>query len=40
MSTRDLLEVADDLLGGPKEAHWRSAVLSGMGFFPRIIVRD
>jgi uncharacterized protein (UPF0332 family) len=26
MSTRDLLEVADDLLDGPKEAHWRSAV--------------
>ncbi len=26
MSSRDLLEVADDLLGGPKEAHWRSAV--------------
>jgi uncharacterized protein (UPF0332 family) len=26
MSPRDLLEVADDLLGGLKEAHWRSAV--------------
>ena len=26
MSARDLLEVADDLLGGLKEAHWRSAV--------------
>jgi hypothetical protein len=26
MSSRDLLEVADDLLGGLKEAHWRSAV--------------
>jgi uncharacterized protein (UPF0332 family) len=26
MNTRDLLEVADDLLGGLKEAHWRSAV--------------
>ena len=26
MSTRDLLEVADELLGGLKEAHWRSAV--------------
>jgi uncharacterized protein (UPF0332 family) len=26
MDRRDLLEVADDLLGGLKEAHWRSAV--------------
>lgn len=26
MSSRDLLEVADDLLGFLKEAHWRSAV--------------
>ena len=26
MNPRDLLEVADDLLGGLKEAHWRSAV--------------
>jgi uncharacterized protein (UPF0332 family) len=26
MDARDLLEVADDLLGGLKEAHWRSAV--------------
>lgn len=26
MSTRDLLEVADELLGGLKEAYWRSAV--------------
>ncbi len=26
MIPRDLLEVADDLLDGPKEAHWRSAV--------------
>jgi uncharacterized protein (UPF0332 family) len=29
MSTRDLLEVADDLLGGLKEAYWRSAVSRG-----------
>jgi uncharacterized protein (UPF0332 family) len=26
MNARDLLEVADDLLGGLKEAYWRSAV--------------
>jgi uncharacterized protein (UPF0332 family) len=26
MGSRDLLEVADDLLGGLKEAHWRAAV--------------
>jgi uncharacterized protein (UPF0332 family) len=26
MNPRDLLEVADDLLGGLKEAYWRSAV--------------
>ena len=29
MIPRDLLEVADDLLGGLKEAHWRSAVSRG-----------
>jgi len=29
MSARDLLEVADDLLGGLKEAYWRSAVSRG-----------
>jgi uncharacterized protein (UPF0332 family) len=26
MNSRDLLEVADDLLGALAEAHWRSAV--------------